>query len=281
MSREPSPAVAPVAVQIAVTGLFVYPIKSCRGTSLQQADAGARGILHDREFMVVDAQSGLFLTQRELPRMALIRPSLSDGALCVEAPDMPMLTVSPSDDGPVQKVRIWSDTCRAVDQGSEAAAWFSRFLAHECRLVRMADNSVRRVDDRYATSNADQVGFADGYPFLLISRESLDELNRRVAEPLPMDRFRPNIVVAGGGAPHLEDGWKRIRVGSMLFHVVKPCARCTIPTTDQQTGVQGKEPLTTLATYRRSARGAVLFGQNLIHSGSGTLRLGDPLTVVE
>jgi uncharacterized protein len=136
------------------------------------------------------------------------------------------------------------------------------------------------VDPVYARTERDQVHFADGYPFLLISQESLGDLNSRLAEPLPMNRFRPNIVVAGGGAPYLEDGWKRIRIGEMIFHVAKSCARCAITTTDQATAERGKEPLATLATYRKVERG-VLFGQNLLHEANGTLRVGDRLEVLE
>jgi uncharacterized protein len=265
---------------LTVTGLYCYPIKSCGGVSLMMAQIGPRGIVHDRQFMVVDATTGLFYTQRELPRMALIRPRVEDGTLVVDAPGMSRLEVHPIEEGPGRDVIVWRDRCPAIDQGQEVADWFSDFLQTNCRLVRMQDDYVRQVDPTYAVSDSDQVGFADGYPFLLISEESLADLNTRLPSPLPMNRFRPNIVVAGGGAPYLEDRWRQIQIGGIDFHLVKACARCTITTTDQDTGVQGKEPLTTLAGYRRVERG-VLFGQNLIHGGQGTLRLGDAVTVVE
>jgi uncharacterized protein YcbX len=267
------------AGQLTVTALFRYPIKSCAGTSLEEVTTDARGFVHDRELMVVD-RDGEFLTQRELPRMALIRPTIGDGSLRMEAPGMPTLDVALVREGRTRDVVVWRDTCRAVDQGDEVAGWLSDHLRYPCRLVRMADDHVRKVDRAYAKNDRDQVHFADGYPFLLISRESLDDLNTRLAEPLPMNRFRPNIVAAGGGAPYLEDGWRRIRIGEMVFHVVKACARCAITTTDQETTERGKEPLATLATYRKVERG-VLFGQNLLHEANGTVRVGDEVAVLE
>ncbi|MGE3600729.1 MAG: MOSC domain-containing protein [Dehalococcoidia bacterium] len=264
---------------LSVTGLFRYPIKSCGGVALAEASVGSRGIIYDREFMVVDATTGLFLTQREIPRMALIRPSVEDDRLCLDAPGMSHLSVNPIRHGSARSVIVWLDRCPAVDQDPEAAGWLSDFLKTDCRLVRMAEEHVRRVDRRYAVNVGDQVGFADGYPFLLISEESLADLNAQLSSPLPMNRFRPNIVVSGGGAPYLEDQWRQIRIGAIDFHLVKACARCVITTTDQATGERGKEPLTTLAGYRRSRRG-VLFGQNMVHSGPGTIRCGDPVEVL-
>ncbi|CAA9573561.1 MAG: Flavodoxin reductases (ferredoxin-NADPH reductases) family 1 [uncultured Thermomicrobiales bacterium] len=265
----------------AVTALYHYPIKSCAGAALDVAALDARGIVHDREFMLVDAANGRFLTQRELPRMALITPRLDDGAdtvLTVSAPGVSPLSVPVRASGPTREVIVWRDGCRVVDQGDEIARWFAAFLGVACRLVRLADDFERKVDPAYATSARDQVGFADGFPLLLISEESLADLNARLAEPLPMNRFRPNVVVAGAGGPFAEDGWSRVRIGGTILHVVKACARCAITTTDQRTAAVGKEPLTTLATYRRGERG-VLFGQNLIHEGPGTIRLGDRVEI--
>jgi len=262
---------------LAVTGLFHYPIKSCGGVSLAEADIEHRGITHDREFMVVDSTMGLFLTQREFPRMALIRPHMDHGLLRLNAPGMSELVLDPVRQGLARNVIVWRDRCPAVDQGPDVAGWLSAFLMTDCRLVRMVEGHVRRVDRRYAVGDGDQVGFADGYPFLLISEESLADLNARLASPLPMNRFRPNIVVSGGTA-FQEDQWRRIRIGAVEFHLLKPCARCVITTTDQATAERGKEPLSTLAGFRRTNRG-VLFGQNMIHSRSGTIRRGDLVEV--
>ena len=262
-----------------VSALYRYPIKSCAGSPLEIAEIGARGIVHDREFMLVEPASGLFFTQRELPRMALVEPTTDDGVLRLRAPGMPDLTMPVIAEGQTREVVVWRDGCPAVDQGEEVAAWLSRFLGRPCRLVRMAEGHVRRVDPTYAVSEADQVGFADGYPFLIISEESLADLNARLARPLPMNRFRPNIVVRGGAA-YAEDGWRRIRIGGVELSLVKACARCAITTTDQATAEVGREPLATLATYRRAERG-VLFGQNAIHAAAGAIRVGDAIEVLE
>ena len=257
---------------VTVTGLYHYPIKSCSGIALSSATLDARGIRHDRELMLVGATTGKFLTQRELPRMALIAPRLNNGQLTVTAPGIVALTVPVTARGPARPVGIWRDTCEAVDQGDEIAGWLSAFLAHDCRLVRMANDFVRIVDQTYATSPTDQVGFADGFPCLLIAEESLEDLNTRLTEPLLMNRFRPNIVIAGG-APFGEDRVASLRIGEIVFHATKSCARCPITTVDQTTGETGKEPLRTFATFRRVKRG-VLFGQNLIHAGTGTISVG-------
>lgn len=262
-----------------VSSLTMYPIKSCAGISLERAPIGPRGIQGDRAFMLVNT-SEEFLTQRELPRMALIQPQIIDNErLTVTAPCMPELSIIPCDTGSRRQVVIWKDSCVAVDQGDEIADWFSSFLGIACRLVRMPEDTVRRVNPEYAVHEQDQVGFADGYPFLLISEASLADLNSRMPEPLPMNRFRPNIVV-GGTLPYNEDTWRTIRIGEVTFHIVKPCARCEIPTTDQATAARGKEPLKTLATYRHAAKGA-MFGQNLIHVQQGVIRVGDRVEVLE
>ena len=261
-----------------IDGLYFYPIKSCRGTSLDVAEVGPRGIVADRQWMVVD-ESNEFLTQRELPRMALVRPSLAGGVLALTAPGMSPLTVSPGGHRERRQVVVWRDRCAAIDEGPQAAEWLSAFLELPCRLVRIPDDETRRADPEYAGPN-DQVGFADGFSFLLISRASLDDLNRRLSVPLPMNRFRPNIVV-DGTEPFEEDRWKRIRMGDITFVVAKPCARCAITTTNQDTAERSQEPLRTLATFRHVAGRGVMFGQNLIHDRSGILQVGAEVEVLE
>jgi len=265
------------SVRRRVRGLYHYPIKSCRGTSLEVAVVGPRGIVADRQWMVVDS-AGHFLTQRELPRLALIEPSLRNGLLEISAPDVPTLSVPVGDAGERVEVVVWRDRCVAVDHGPEAAAWFSRVLGTPCRLVRIADDEVRRADREFA-SPTDQVGFADGFSFLLTSRASLDELNRRLEIPLPMNRFRPNIVI-DGIEPFEEDGWKRVRIDGITFEVAKPCARCVTTTVDQHTAERSNEPLRTLATFRKRT-GGVMFGQNLIHDRTGVLRVGADVEILE
>jgi uncharacterized protein len=262
-----------------VSALTLYPIKSCGGISLEIARSSPRGFYGDREYMLIDP-SGCFITQREQPRMALIMPVLKeDGLLAVQAPGMQEMIITATGTGKRHEVIIWKDTCIAIDQGDGAAEWFSTFLGTACRLVRMPEDYIRHVNPHYAISEHDQVGFADGYPFLLITEASLEDLNARLEQPLPMNRFRPNIVVRNT-QPYAEDMWRTIRIGDMMLHIVKPCARCPIPTTDQVTARRGKEPLRTLATYRHATRG-VMFGQNLIHENEGIMHLGDSVEIVD
>jgi len=261
-----------------VHGLYCYPVKSCGGTSLASATVGPRGIVGDRRWMVVD-ETGEFLTQRELHRMALVSPRLiHNGLLELSAPGMPPLTVAPDGREDRVDVSIWSDRCVALDEGPSAAEWLSAFLEVRCRLVRFPDDATRRVDPQYGSPN-DQVGFADGFSFLLTSCASLDDLNHRLAAALPMNRFRPNIVVSGGEAFE-EDRWTRISIDGIVFAVVKPCARCVITTVDQRTGEASHEPLRTLATFRNVAGRGVMFGQNLIHEQSGVLHVGAEVAVL-
>lgn len=265
-------------VRLRVDGLYCYPVKSCGGTSLVTATVGPRGIVGDRQWMVVD-ETGQFVTQRELHRMALVSPRLDTGRLELTAPGMPLLTVKPAVRADRVDVSIWSDRCAAIDEGPSAAEWLSAFLGVRCRLVRFPEDATRGVDPEYAGPD-DQVGFADGFPFLLASCASLDDLNRRLARALPMNRFRPNIVVSGGDA-FQEDRWKRIRIDGITFGVVKPCARCVITTVDQTTGEAAREPLRTLATFRTVAGRGVMFGQNLVHDQSGVLHVGAEVAVLE
>jgi uncharacterized protein len=274
-------------MSIVVTQLYRYPVKSCRGISLQSAEVDARGLVDDRRWMVVDAR-GDFRTQRELPRMALIETALQNGHLTLRAPQQMPLSVPVEANGAARtSVTVWRDSgVDALDLGEEAAEWLSDVLSEPVRLVHLAPDAVRQVDLNFAQPG-DQVGFADGFPFLLISEESLDDLNRRLDSPLPMNRFRPNIVVRGlddALSPFAEDTWATIRIGGpdgIRFEVVKPCGRCAITTTDQETAERGVEPLRTLATYRNIGWGSSpKFGQNLIHRGSGALRVGDPVEVL-
>jgi uncharacterized protein YcbX len=262
------------AENVALSGLYVYPIKSCAGISLQRSELTATGLLHDRRWMLVD-ETGGFMSQRAHPRMALISTSISEEHLTVGAPGMPDLRVPlRQEDGNPIDVEVWGDANKGALVGEEADLWFGEFLRFPCRLVRKPEDDPRPVDSIYARSG-DQTSFADGFAFLLVSEASLDDLNGRLEDPLPMNRFRPNFVVEGCG-PYAEDGWDRFRVGNVPFRVAEACPRCAITTTDQETGERGKEPLRTLATYRKF-EGGVFFGRNLIHDALGTVRVGDPI----
>ncbi len=261
-----------------LSGLYFYPVKSLRGIPLERAPVDARGIHFDRHWMVVDG-AGKFITQRQYPRMALVHTALTPGGLRLSAPGMPDLEVAfEPETVQEEQVQVWGDSCLARSAGDPPATWLSRFLGTPCRLFYMPEQTERAVDSRYATAR-DRVGFADGFPFLLISQASLDDLNGRLDEALPMIRFRPNLVVSGS-APYAEDQWRRIRIGGLTFRVAKPCSRCVIPTINPQTGEKGVEPLRTLNRYRRDGN-KVYFGQNLLHDGTGELKLGMTVELLE
>ena len=227
--------------------------------------------------MIVDGHDE-FVTQREYPRLALITPQLEAGTLLLTTPKGQAVSVPTTGvAGPTRRVRVWRDWCEAVDQGDIAARFFSDWLEESVRLVKMADSFERRVDPHHARTPA-LTGFSDGYPLLLVSEASLNDLNTRLDTPLPMNRFRPNLVVTGCN-PHAEDGWQQVTINSITFDIAKPCERCTVTTTDQVTGERGVEPLRTLATYRRVGT-KVYFGQNIIHRTTGTIAVGEPVKVM-
>ncbi len=264
---------------LSLASIAIYPIKSLAGIDLTVASVEPRGLRLDWRWMVVDA-AGTALTQRDFPRMALIRVTVDDDGLVCSAPWRDPLripfTIAQS---ATRMVTITRDECPALDVGDGSARWLSDYIGIECRLVTMPETTRRQVSQDYGGPD-DVVSFADNYPFLLIGANSLADLNQRLEQPLPMNRFRPNFVI-DGGAPFAEDGWKRIRIGSVAFRVVKPCARCDMPTVDQARGIfAGKEPLKTLATFRKHGS-KVLFGQHLIADGAGTIRVGDPVEIVD
>ena len=263
---------------ITLSELHFYPVKSCRGISLERSPVGPRGIRFDRHWMVVDAE-GNFLTQRQHSAMSQIQVGMVPGGLRLTAPGMPELDfpVDQSDEK-LLEVQVWGDRVEAEYVGSRAANWLSHYLGIDARLVFMPEESRRPVDPDYA-AEGDEVGFADGFPFLLISEASLQDLNSRLDDPLLMRRFRPNLVVQGC-EPYEEDSWRRIRIGDIEFRVVKPCSRCLITTIDPESGEKGSEPLKTLASYRRRDN-QVYFGQNLIHGAEGELQLGMTVEVLE
>ncbi len=262
-----------------LAGLYVYPVKSAAPLCPATAVVEPRGLRGDRRWMIVDAD-GAFLTGRQLPRLTLLRATPVEDGLLLEAPDLPARHLAvPDPAAPRLAVRVWNSTVDAALADPAAQDWISRFLGREARFVYMDDAARRPVDTTYAAPGG-EVSFADGFPLLLISQAALDDLNARLATPVPMLHFRPNLVV-GGTAPHAEDGWRRVRIGSIVFDVVKPCTRCVFTTVDPERGAFAAdgEPLRTLITYRRGAKG-VTFGQNLIARGTGTLCLGDPVEVL-
>ena len=266
-----------------VSHLFLYPVKSLRGLAVPAADIDALGFAGDRRFLVVD-ESGQFLTQRTLPRLALIATALTDRDLILRAPHGGSCAVPRRATGPAElvSVRVWKSTgLLAEDCGVEIAVWLSDFLRTPCRLVRLGEQFTRPVLSPGPSRSGDLVNFADGYPFMVLSEASLADLNARLAEPLSFDRFRPSFVVSGCAA-FAEDTWTRFQAGGVTFRAAGPCARCRVTTTNQLTAERGPEPLRTLATYRRDPDEPtdVNFGQNLIHeTKSGTLRVGDEVVL--
>jgi len=256
-----------------IAALNVYPVKGCRGIALERAEVTVRGLAagsaHDREWMIVDS-SGRFVSQREQPRLALVRVAADAGRMVLSAPAMPALEVERLDVAvaPRRDVVVWHSTVAAIDAGDHAAYWLSAYLGMPARLVRFAPEHVRTCNPQFVGGSGAHTAFADGYPLLVIGQASLDDLNSRLAanghHALPMNRFRPNVVIAGLDAFD-EDHVDTIAVDGVTMKLVKPCTRCRVTTTDQDSATVGDEPLATLGTYRMDERfGGVTFGMNAI-----------------
>ena len=260
--------------------LYVYPVKSLGGFSVQEAAVTDRGLAHDRRWMLVD-EKNKFLTLREYPKMALLHTELTDDSLVVfdsRSPSNSLRVPLKPEPGELEDVRIWSDTVAAQSTGREAADWFSEQLGMSCRLVFMPDESLRPVQTSSGFRPAGKItSFSDAYPFLLIGEASLDDLNRRFGRPLSMLRFRPNLVFSGG-APYLEDGLEEFSINGIPFKGLENCARCNVPNVDPETAEVNpdRQPLKTLAKYRTVER-KIIFGRDVVHFGTGTLRVGDEL----
>jgi uncharacterized protein len=301
-----------------ISEINIYPVKSLKGFSVESAVVEKRGLQHDRRWMLTN-RDGMFFTQREFPKMALIDVKVNSDSLVLSAPETEPLLVShgaKKDFVGGQKVTVWGAVCDALLYPSEVNEWLSDYLETDCQLVYMPDDSFRDISEKF-NQGGEIVSFADGYPVLVIGEASLADLNARLAgaagEPprrrngdtppleggefvksVPMNRFRPNIVVSGSEA-FAEDRWSRIRVGDAIFRGTKPCARCVMTTVDQTRGeFDGKDPLKTLSEYRMAKDAipdiyeslgmnptAVLFGQNLVgESISATIRVGDKVEVI-
>jgi uncharacterized protein YcbX len=265
-----------------IASLHIYPVKSCRGIDLDSSRIAATGLEGDRCWMVIDGRDR-FVTQRTHPKLATITTAIDDGRLGLSAAGHPPFVIDARGAGSVRQVRIWKDHCGGIDAGEAAAQWLSRVLGDALRLVYIDERVPRLADPHYAGPDPHPVTFADGYPVLLISRASLAELNRRLPAPLPMNRFRPNVVIEDVPA-HAEDTMGLVRSGEVVLRGVKHCTRCITTTTDQHDGSRdaGAEPLTTLRRYRydRGLRG-VAFGQNcIVVSGIGaSISVGDEITL--
>ncbi len=268
---------------LTLSGLYVYPIKSAAGIAVNEVKTTPRGLQYDRRWMVVDAE-GKFITQRRFPRMALIGVERGEH-LRITAPGMPELLVPLTAESSERiPVEVWGDRCEAIALSAKTEQWFTQFIGIDCQLVYMPDSSHRPTDHGKFGSE-DIVSFADAYPYLVISEASLAELNHKLSDqqksPVPMSRFRPNLVIKGEIAPHAEDSWQQIRIGEAVFDLPKLCARCSIPNVDLH-GHRTPEPSQTLVTYRAWNRG-IWFGQNGVQRGiaDSILRVGDPVEVLQ
>jgi uncharacterized protein YcbX len=256
--------------------IHVYPVKSLAGISVSSWPVSDKGLLHDRKWMLIDT-SRQFLSQRVLPTMALIKTELTDENLILSAPDMESLwlALEPSG-GEILNSTLWHDQCDARSVSTEADQWLSDFLKQDCRLVYQPDDQIRPVDPHYARP-ADKVSFSDGFPFLIVSENSLAALNQEMQLNLPMARFRPNLVISGCPR-YAEDSWREISIGAIDFRLPKPCSRCSIPAINPETAQVGKEPLTTLNRTRKW-QNKVYFGQNALHDQCGHLSVGDAVSI--
>ena len=288
------------AANLRLSGIFIHPVKSCAAVALNDARVEHLGLAHDRRWMLVEADSGQFITGRECPELVLLSATITNGALQLSAtrprnlvPRTVSITLKQ------RQVRVWDDAVIATLADDQTNLALSNWLGRSVELVDFDARSQRILDQKYAQAD-DQTAFSDGYPVLLISQASLDELNARLVAAVPgqpkqpgfnqpglnqsitMRRFRPNLVIGGTIPAHAEDSWQRVQIGAALFDVVKPCVRCVFTTVDADLGARDPsgEPLTTLKTYRRTPKG-ITFGMNLIPRNPGVMiQVGDVLRVV-
>lgn len=260
-----------------VHSLFFYPVKSLGGIRVDTLELDEFGPAGDRRWMIIDDQNR-FVTQRRLPALARVSTAYSDGQVAINIPGEGEFPLQPGTER--LEVQVWRDQVTALAGAEDAASALSRYCDMALRLVYMPDDSFRRVDpERVAESR--RVGFADGFPFLVVNDASLGELNTRLESPVDIRRFRPNIVV-DGAAPWDEDGWRCLKIGDRRFDLAKPCSRCVMTTVDPETGVKdsGTQPLKMLASYRKTKDG-VIFGQNAVHDGPGQVSVGDMVSVLQ
>ena len=271
-------------VTMHITALNIYPIKGCRGVPLTSVEVDRLGLVGDRRLMLVDSDNR-FISQREIPALATITPVVvpaTPETLSVRAPDFAPIQLCIDLDAAARKVSVWGDaSIVAADQGNAAAHWFSDAIGAACRLVAFGTRAQNPIDPEYSPRAEAETAFTDGYPIMATLQESLDDLNRRLVEPVPMHRFRPSVVI-NGAAAWSEDDWMAMQLGDIDCDAVKPCARCVVTTTDQLTGARSvhQEPLRTLATFRTMAGLGAIFGQNIVPRRIGILHVGDTVELM-
>lgn len=264
--------------QLILSEIYIYPIKSLGGISVNSAIAEEQGLKYDRRFLLVD-ENNVFMTQRDFPQLALLKLTFGENGFKVLSTKngSHIILQFESDSKEIVSVTIWGDVCNAVRVNQELDNWFSTVINKKCSLVYMPDDERRIVEKKYIDEEH-IVSFADAYPYLIIGQASLDDLNSRLETPLPMNRFRPNFVYTGG-KPYEEDNWKDFIIGDIKFKAVKPCARCVITTTSQETAERRNEPLKTLSEYRK-VNNNVLFGMNVICKNIGKISVSDKIDFV-
>ncbi|OKH19108.1 MOSC domain-containing protein [[Limnothrix rosea] IAM M-220] len=261
-----------------IAELWIYPVKSCQGISLTKAQVTHKGLAGDRQWMIVD-QTGKFMTQRTHPQLAKVQTKLNNDYLTLNFEQQQPLQIATHQQGHLIPVTVWRSQTKAIDQGDLAAAWFRQILDVPCRLVRQASEQIRPINPEYALWENQPISFADGYPLLLTNTASLGELNTRISDQqIPMDRFRPNLVVTGD-RPFAEDHWQTFKINELEFVVAKPCERCVVITTDQKSGDRSttQEPLRTLRQFRYQPNQGILFGINLMPKDIGSLTIGEQI----
>ncbi len=255
-----------------LSNIFIYPVKSLAGIQVSSWQVNEKGLLHDRKWMLIDSNKQ-FLSQRHLPKMALIKTQLTETELILSTATSGSISLPlyPSEGTNIVST-IWKDQCLSKTVSKEADQWLSDFLAIKCQLVYQPDEVIRAVDPGYA-NHSDKVNFSDGFPFLITSEASLNSLNQAMNLQLPMQRFRPNLVISQCES-YAEDSWRKITINDISFRLPKPCSRCSVPTIDTETAQTNKEPLTTLSRTRKWNK-KVFFGQNALHDNSGILSIND------
>lgn len=270
--------------------IYIYPIKSLSGIRLQQSNVTIRGLENDRRFLLTKPD-GTFLTQRDLPQMTLIKIRLAGTNMELWHKDQPddllTLPLRPTQFQGTQATEVWGDACIGSILPADVTTWFSEKLGIPCQLIYMTEDSRRPIEEKYR-KDGDIVSFADGFPFLILGQASMDDLNRRLKDPVDINRFRPNLVFTDG-QPFEEDQWEYFTIGSLTFRGTKPCARCQVPNINQSTAVIEKEPNRTLAKFRvfqRSQKNRILFGMNAcwekgLSEGKEGIRVGDEINLIE
>ena len=262
-------------IEYTLSEIFIYPVKGMGGISLNSAELTERGLQYDRRWMLVDANNE-FISQRTVTKLCLFKLSFCDDGFLIEYESQQIAIPINLESGTPINVKVWEDTMPAICASETVNNFFTEILQQPCKLVYMADETLRTVDFNYAHNN-EIVSFADAYPMMMIGQESLNLLNSKLQEKLPMNRFRPSIVFTGGSA-HDEDAWQNFSINNALFKGVKLCARCAVPTINQTTAKPGKEPLKTLASYRFRDN-KVYFGQNVLIQSKGNISVGQTIQI--